>query len=138
MTNKEFVQNHVPFSELKKAGFFPKEMKFNDYDAITERFLQMFNGKTKEEYVNLLPVMFTQSEGKFPDKVTSNGEYKSGGGFHLSLVEREYDISCCICECRQLVSISTSTNSGNKKCKGCKRKIAITVSKNEVKVTERL
>lgn len=134
MTNKEFVKGHVPWDAMRKTLF--KGLKFNDYDEITKRFLAIFNYERPEQYVNFLPEMFTQSEGKFPDKVDESGNIKRGGGFHLSLAERDYDIVCCICECPQTVSVSTQTNEAKKKCKGCKRKICIKVTKGEVEVTE--
>lgn len=135
MTNREFVKCHVPWDALRKTLF--KGLKFNDYDAITERFLQVFGYERPEQYVNELPEMFTQSEGKFPDKVDENGQMRNGGGFHLSLATYEYDICCCICECLQTVSVSTSTGVANKKCKGCKRSIVISVIKGQIEVKER-
>src|ERR1700749_4438202 len=132
MDFKTFVKEHVPYSELKKVGFFPKEIKFNDYEAITKRFLSRVGDKTMEEYINFLPELFPDSSfisGKFPDKVDVNGNFNLGGGFHLSLAARDFDIVCSICGCEQSVSISTSTWSANKKCRGCKRKIHITINK---------
>src|SRR4051812_47910252 len=135
MTNKEFVKDYVPWDALRKTLF--NGLKFNEYDAITERFLRHFNHERPEQYVNGLAEMFTQSEGKFPDKIASDGEFKRGGGFHLSLAAHEYDIVCCICDCQQSVNVSTSTKIANTKCRGCKRKIQVLVSKEGVQVKER-
>ncbi len=137
---KIFVQNNVPFSHLKKAGLFPKEMKFNNYAGITKIFLDHVGCKTPEEYTNDQPEWYPDDSfvsGKFPDKINENGELKMGSGFHISWAQKEYDIICCICECKQTANVSTSTNTANKKCKGCKRKIAISVSKDRISVSER-
>lgn len=135
-----FVKNNVPFSELKKVGFFPKEMKFNDYSGIVKRFLSIFGeDMTMDQYEANKPELYPDNSfisAKFPDKVNEIGEFKPGEGVHLSLVARDYDIICCICECPQTVNISTSTGRATKKCKGCKRKISILVTKEGVTVSE--
>lgn len=144
MTDKEkykkFVQENVPFSALKKAGLFPKEMKFNDYEAITKIILDQFNYKNIEEYISNTPELYPDSSfvsGKSPDKINESGELKLGGGFHISWAERDFDIVCPICECKQSAKVSTSTWTANKKCKGCKRKIHVSVTKEGIEVTER-
>lgn len=140
MEYKEFVDGYIAFAQLKKCGFFPIEMKRTDYEAIVKRFLHFFGDKSMQEYINNLPEIYPDSSfisGKSPDKVNANGELKIGGGFHISWAERDFNIRCCICECEQTVSISTSTWSANKKCKGCKRKIFIQIIKDEIIVTER-
>lgn len=136
---KKFVQDHIPFSELKKVGFFPKEMKFNDYVAITKRVLQWFGFERIEQYTSGLPRMNNNdsSLGSFPDEVTADGKFKSGGGFHISLAQRDYTIWCPICDCCQKVTVSRHTSCTEKKCKGCKRKIIFKVTKEGVQVTEK-
>ena len=46
---KRFMQEHFPFSVLRKAGFFTKEMK-NDYEAQAKRVCNRFGFKTVFEY----------------------------------------------------------------------------------------
>lgn len=91
MTNKEFVKEYVPFSDLKKAGFFAKDVKFNDYDKITERFLK-FLGKTKRQYILNQPIIGLSGlaspdriNGRFPSYIDKNGELQKGDSFHISL-----------------------------------------------------
>lgn len=136
---KKFVQEHVPFADLKKVGFFKKEIKFNEYEMIAKRFLDFFGYTRPEQYINRLPEFQQQGatiNGKFPDKVDAGGNIKPGGGFHLSLAEYDVDIVCPICDCGQSVSISTCSKSTHKKCKGCKRKILIMVTKEGTQITE--
>ena len=89
LTNKEFVQQYVAFRELKKAGFFAKEIKATDYDAITERFLKWF-GTTKREYILNKPIIDFQIHpgvltGKMPAFVDKDGNFNTGEGFQISL-----------------------------------------------------
>lgn len=136
---KKFVQGYVPFSDLKKVGFFPKEMKFNNYEEITKIFLSRVGAATTREYINSLPELYPDNQflsGKFPDKIDENGEIKMGGGFHLSFTQRDIEIVCPICECRQIKSVSTDLRASVKKCKGCKRKIKIVSTKEGYVVSE--
>ena len=128
MTNKEFVQNHVPWDFLRKTAPY-KGLNFNDYDEITKRFLSFFGYERPEQYVNMLPEMFSQSFGRFPDTIDYEGNIKGGGGFHLSLTDVDCDVVCGICECKQVMSIPNRYTSCVRKCKGCKQKIKITTSK---------
>src|SRR4051812_31166587 len=50
---KEFMQGHFDFSVLKKAGFFPKKMKFNDYEAQAERVRLFFGLESIYDYANI-------------------------------------------------------------------------------------
>lgn len=43
------MQEHFPFSELVKAGFFTKEMK-GDYEAQSEKVCKFFGYETVYEY----------------------------------------------------------------------------------------
>jgi len=45
----KFMQEFFPFAELKKVGFFTKEMK-NDYQAQADRVCEFFGYKTVYEY----------------------------------------------------------------------------------------
>lgn len=89
MTDKEFVKNHVPFKELKKEGFFAKDIKSTDYERITERFLKFF-AQTKEQYINNSPYFSSPlhphnfQTGNFPSYVNEFGELKRGASFHLT------------------------------------------------------
>lgn len=88
LSNKEFVKEYIPFKELKKVGFFNKEMKHNDYDAIVDRFLTYF-GTTKRLYILNQPTFNLEVHpdyltGKMPSTVDANGELNHNG-FHLSI-----------------------------------------------------
>jgi hypothetical protein len=136
---KKFVKENIPFSQLKKAGFFKKEVKFNDYKAITERILSCFGYNSISEYLNN-NAEFNKGigfiNGSFPDKIDTDGNLQKGGSFHLSLTEEDYYIVCPICECEQEVSISTYSWEATKKCMGCKRKIKISIAKEGISVVE--
>jgi len=88
ITNKEFVQQNIPFKELKKAGFFDKSVKFNDYDAIANRVLT-FYCTTKRKYMLREPAFDLQLHpgfitGHMPSTVDKNGDLNVNG-FKLSL-----------------------------------------------------
>lgn len=44
-----FMKDNFPFGELKKAGFFTKEMK-GDYEAQSKRVCEFFGYKSVYEY----------------------------------------------------------------------------------------
>lgn len=46
---KHFINNNIPFYELKKAGFF-KEIRKTDYEKIAERVCHYFGYKNIYEY----------------------------------------------------------------------------------------
>lgn len=50
---KEFMNEHFDFSTLKKAGVFPKEMKFNDYEGQAARICHFFSLKSIYEYAEI-------------------------------------------------------------------------------------
>lgn len=50
---KEFMQDNFDFSILKKVGFFPKEMKFNDYEGQAERVRVYFGLDSIYDYANI-------------------------------------------------------------------------------------
>ncbi len=136
---KKFMQDNFDFAGLKKAGVFQGIDK-SDYEKQAERICKFFSYKSVYEYGAHKPEIYEGDNfinGKFPDKINGKGEYKPGGGFHLSLAAKDFDIACCICGCEQSVSVSTSTWHANKTCKGCKRKISISVSIGIAEVKER-
>jgi hypothetical protein len=46
----QFVEDHIPFDELKKAGFFDKGTRRNDYKRIAERVCKWFGYQSIFEY----------------------------------------------------------------------------------------
>jgi len=50
---KEYMQANFYFSGLKKAGVFPKEMKFNDYAGQASIICRMFGIESVYEYSNI-------------------------------------------------------------------------------------
>ena len=47
---KNYMQEHFPFSDFKKIGFFSKGMKFNDYEAQAKRVCVFFGFESVYEY----------------------------------------------------------------------------------------
>lgn len=47
---KNYMQEHFDFSSMKKAGIFPKEMKFNDYEAQAKHLCKFFGYESIYEY----------------------------------------------------------------------------------------
>ncbi|MDM8174819.1 hypothetical protein QT327_10700 [Olivibacter sp. 47] len=47
---KSFLDEHIPFYELRRAGFFPKEMKKSDIHGQAKRICEFFGYKTVYEY----------------------------------------------------------------------------------------
>lgn len=47
---KQFLQNNIPFSDLKKAGFFQNDIRKTDYEKISERVCSFFGLKSIYEY----------------------------------------------------------------------------------------
>lgn len=134
---RDFMKDNFPFASFKKMGIF-KDLDKNDYKKQAERICDIFGYESVYEYT--APEFYPDSSfvsGKFPDEVNKSGELAMGSSFHISWAALDYDIVCSICECAQTVSVSTSTGMANKKCKGCKRKIAIKVSNGVIQVTER-
>ncbi len=50
---KEYMKDHFDFSSLKKAGVFPKEMKFNDYEGQAKRICHIFSLDSIYDYSNI-------------------------------------------------------------------------------------
>lgn len=89
ISNKEFVKRYIPFKELKKVGFFGKDVKSTDYNIITERFLKFF-GQTKRQYILSLPIFDLELwpdvvTGRMPSYVDEKGNLHNRNGFKLSL-----------------------------------------------------
>lgn len=137
---KEYIKLNFDFPALKKAGLFPKTMKHTDYEGIAAIICHVFDFKTIYEYSRLS----TSDEvdhgscitGKFSDSVDASGNVKRGGGYHLSMGAYDVEFECPCCTCMNTGTIYTSTSTGRKKCKGCKRKIFLSVKKNELTATE--
>jgi hypothetical protein len=47
---KAFMQEHFDFSTLKKIGFYPKEIKFNDYEGQAKRVCEILGLESVYEY----------------------------------------------------------------------------------------
>lgn len=50
---KEYMRDNFCFSTLKKAGVFPKEMKFNDYEGQAKIICRIFGLESIYEYSNI-------------------------------------------------------------------------------------
>lgn len=50
---KEYMQDNFDFSSMKKAGIFPKEMKFNDYEGQAKIICKMFDLESIYDYSNI-------------------------------------------------------------------------------------
>jgi hypothetical protein len=50
---KEYMLDNFDFSSLKKAGVYPKEMKFNDYVGQAERICHIFSLSSIYDYDKL-------------------------------------------------------------------------------------
>ena len=47
---KQFIEDNIPFYELKKVGFFSKDIRKTDYEKIAARVCRFFGLKTIHEY----------------------------------------------------------------------------------------
>lgn len=47
---KLFLENNIPFHDLKKVGFFGKDVRKTDYEKISARVCQFFGYKSIYEY----------------------------------------------------------------------------------------
>lgn len=50
---KDYMQENFDFGSLKKAGIFPKEMKFNDYEGQSKIICHMFSLNSIYDYSEL-------------------------------------------------------------------------------------
>lgn len=53
MDLRSYLQENFDFSNLKKAGFFPKQMKFNDYEGQAKRICQYLSLTSIYDYSNI-------------------------------------------------------------------------------------
>lgn len=88
LSDKDFIEQFIPYKELKKVGFFAKDIKRKDHAKIVERFLHYF-GQTKREFILNAPTFHLhvspdQLNGHFPSKVNEQGELVRDS-FHISL-----------------------------------------------------
>lgn len=64
---KRFMQEHFPFTEFRKVGFFTKEMK-GDYQAQADRVCNHFGHKTVFEYGSKdIHCHISYADGKRPE-----------------------------------------------------------------------
>ena len=74
---KEFLDEHIPFYELRKVGFFPKEMKKKDIHGQAERICKLFGYKTVFEYgAKVIHAHLSYADGHRPSWVNDKGEYE--------------------------------------------------------------
>lgn len=50
---KGYIKTHFDFSSLKKAGVFPKEMKFNDYEGQAKIICHFYGIESIYDYSNI-------------------------------------------------------------------------------------
>lgn len=53
MSLKEYMKDNFCFTTLKKAGVFPKEMKFNDYEGQSKVICKIFGLESIYDYSNI-------------------------------------------------------------------------------------
>lgn len=74
---KDFLEEHIPFRDLKKAGFFPKDMKKSDIHAQAERICKFFGYKTVYEYGSKeIRAHISYDKGKRPLYINEEGKLK--------------------------------------------------------------
>ena len=128
---KNFLEKHFDFQSLKKLGFFKKGTRKTDYEIIAQRVCTFFGFESVYEYSNFdsyTTETATTINGKIKDRVNEKGELVVGGGFHLDIVETEFE--CPICTCKQDASEHRAYNNSrflivDIKCKGCKRPLTL-------------
>ena len=73
---KAFMQEHFPYSEFKKVGLFPKEIKGN-YQAQAERVCMFFGYKTVYEFgAKEIRCHISYAQNERPLFVDENGRLK--------------------------------------------------------------
>jgi len=74
---KNFLNEFFDFSTLKKAGFFPKELKKSDIHGQADRICKFFGYKTVFEYgATKIRAHISYAPGERPHHVDQNGELK--------------------------------------------------------------
>jgi len=137
---KKFMDENFDFYVLRKAGFYPKDMKKSDYKAQAERVCKFFSLASIYEYKT--GIFETVSEGvdsivvKQADYVDNTGNLQQGLGGLLCTIPGTFQ--CPICECVQDVRENTKLPIYKCKCKGCKRKLSVLVPMfgGKIQVTE--
>ena len=87
---KAFIENHIPFYELKGVGFWEKGTGKNNYVKIAARVCLFYGFQNIYEYETIIethhpsPTVIT---GSFPDKVDKAGNLVGGACFHLDVAE---------------------------------------------------
>jgi hypothetical protein len=54
---KQFIQDNIPFHELKQAGFFNADLEETDYESIAARVCTFFGLKSIYQYASILNVI---------------------------------------------------------------------------------
>jgi len=72
---REFMQEHFPYAEFKKAGVFTKEMR-NDYAAQAEVICHQLGYKTVFEYGSVELRCHVSYVGERPLHIDENGQLK--------------------------------------------------------------
>lgn len=127
---KQFIEKHIPFYELKEVGFWAKGTRKTDYEKIAARVCEFFGYQSIYEYdtFEMTQVSETVVTGKFSDTIDKDGNLKMGGGFHLDIVETEFE--CPICTCQQDATEHRAYYNAKSpfvkiKCKGCRRELQL-------------
>lgn len=121
---KDFIEEHIPFPELKKVGFWPKGTRKTDYEAIANRVCEYFGFESIYEYNGgeIEQVNETIAVARWPPKIEKDGNLRSGDSAIIHTIESEFD--CPICTCHQQMRDSDRPVF-RQKCKGCKRPLQI-------------
>jgi uncharacterized protein with ParB-like and HNH nuclease domain len=72
---KDFMEDRFDYASLKKAGFYGKHIKRNDYKAQAAKVCEFFGYKTVYEYgAKELQAHLTYAEGERPLYVNREGQ----------------------------------------------------------------
>lgn len=72
-----FMKDNFDFSSLKKSRFFPKEMKFNDYEAQAKRICWYFGYESIYEYGKHEIRYHITYAGERPMNINDKGELET-------------------------------------------------------------
>lgn len=139
---KKYMKDNFDYSGLKKCGVF-KDIKHNEYIAQAERIKKFFGLQSIYDYGKYgidtgCGDFFIN--GKFKDTVNQDGEFRHGGGFHISLSAQEVDVpNCPICSYDKNTALVYSSSKSSKvfNCGGCKRPLQIIYENKQFNVYER-
>lgn len=73
---KYYMKSNFDFSTLKQVGFFPKEMKFNDYEGQAKRVCEYFGLESIYDYGKHEIRCHISYAGDRPIEVDEKGELK--------------------------------------------------------------